>query len=117
MDNREGCASVYGEGRAKIGTSPTSGSGWERLLIARPLSLQKKEHSWEMLAFFFHMVVVVFLFLPSLGSYVSFTSMRFHPFLCSFVQNEKLCSEIEDLNTSLAEATQKIQMRKFKVRQ
>ncbi|CAI5794400.1 regulatory subunit-associated 2 isoform X4 [Podarcis lilfordi] len=29
-------------------------------------------------------------------------------------ENEKLCSEIEDLNTSLAEATQKIQMRKFK---
>uniref|UniRef100_A0A670JLH0 CDK5 regulatory subunit associated protein 2 n=1 Tax=Podarcis muralis TaxID=64176 RepID=A0A670JLH0_PODMU len=29
-------------------------------------------------------------------------------------ENEKLCSEIEDLNTPLAEATQKIQMRKFK---
>ncbi|XP_060126276.1 CDK5 regulatory subunit-associated protein 2 isoform X4 [Zootoca vivipara] len=29
-------------------------------------------------------------------------------------ENEKLCSEIEDLNTSLAEATHKIQMRTFK---
>ncbi|XP_032994100.1 CDK5 regulatory subunit-associated protein 2 [Lacerta agilis] len=29
-------------------------------------------------------------------------------------ENEKLCSEIEDLNTSLAEATQKIQLQKLK---